>query len=94
MAMLFSARTSATLLHSCAAIALQVTAEGSGGALTVFDFGLSATTLIGQPAESIYLVRFVCGCLGVVGRGLMIFRVNGFGLVCNHVALPPELKPV
>ncbi len=84
---LFSARTSATLLHCCAAGALQeATAKGSDGALIVLDLGLSAATLIGQPGQSVYLVRFVCGCLGVVGRGQMILRVNGFGLVCSCAA--------
>ena len=58
----------------------------------MFDLGLSAVTRIGQPGESLYLVRCVCGCLGVVARGQMIQRVSSFGLRCSHLA-PPERRP-
>jgi len=33
----------------------------------------------------VYLVRFVCGCVGVIARGRMIRRSGAITLVCMHV---------
>ena len=36
--------------------------------------------------EQVYVIRFTCGCVVLVGHGRMIRRVGGVALVCAHVA--------
>jgi hypothetical protein len=36
--------------------------------------------------EPVYLVRFDCGCVVLVGHGRMVRRAGGIALVCEHVA--------
>jgi len=50
------------------------------------DFGIAEVELVGPHDEEVYVVRFTCGCVGVVAHGRMIRRVSGVALVCAHVA--------
>jgi hypothetical protein len=50
------------------------------------DFGIAEVELVGPQDEEVYVVRFTCGCVGVVAHGRMIRRVSGVALVCAHVA--------
>ena len=50
------------------------------------DFGIVEFDLIGPHAEEVYLVRFTCGCVGIISHGRMIRRTGGIALVCAHVA--------
>ena len=42
--------------------------------------------LVGPDTEEVYLVRFTCGCVGLIAHGRMIRRAGGIALVCAHVA--------
>jgi hypothetical protein len=50
------------------------------------DFGLAESLLVGPRDNEVYLVRFFCGCVGVIARGRMMRRSGAFTLVCPHVA--------
>jgi hypothetical protein len=50
------------------------------------DFGIAEFLLVGPRDNEVYLVRFVCRCVGVIARGRMIRRSGAFTLVCQHVA--------
>lgn len=50
------------------------------------DFGIAEVLLVGPRDNEVYLVRFVCGCVGVIARGRMIRRAGAITLVCEHVA--------
>jgi hypothetical protein len=49
------------------------------------DFGIVEVLLVGPRDNEVYLVRFVCGCVGVIAGGRMIRRSGVFTLVCTHV---------
>ena len=49
-------------------------------------FGIAEVELVGPHGEEVYVVRFTCGCVGVVAHGRMIRRAGGIALVCAHVA--------
>jgi hypothetical protein len=52
-----------------------------------FGFGFSDVLSVGREDEMIYLVRFACGCVGLVTRGRMVRRAGKISLVCEHVAV-------
>jgi hypothetical protein len=51
------------------------------------DFGICDVMQLGRDDEQAYLVRFVCGCVGLIASGRMIRRAGGLALVCEHVAV-------
>jgi hypothetical protein len=50
------------------------------------DFGIAEVELLGPHDEEVYMVRFTCGCVGVVAHGRMIRRAGGVAPVCAHVS--------
>jgi hypothetical protein len=49
------------------------------------DFGIAEVLLVGPRDNEVYLVRFACGCVGVIAGGRMIRRSGAFTLLCTHV---------
>jgi len=79
----------AGMLHPAATVAVMVGTEAGMPLrpLTIhLDFGIVEFALVGPHAEEVYLVRFTCGCVGLIAHVRMIRRAGGITLVCTHVA--------
>jgi len=80
----------AGMLHPAATVAAVMVGTEAGRPLCPLtihlDFGIVEFALVGPHAEEVYLVRFTCGCVGLIAHGRMIRRAGGIALVCAHVA--------
>ena len=78
-----------TLHPAVTAVAVMVGMEAgrrSSQGTIHLDFGIVEFALVGPDTEEVYLVRFTCGCVGLIAHGRMIRRAGGIALVCAHVA--------
>ena len=80
----------AGMLHLAATVAAVMVGTEAGRPLRPLtihlDFGIVEFALVGTDTEEVYLVRFTCGCVGLIAHGRMIRRAGGIALVCAHVA--------
>jgi len=60
----------AGMLHRAATVAAVMVGTGAGRPLRPLtihlDFGIVEFALVGTDTEEVYLVRFTCGCVGLV----------------------------